>query len=89
MMPPLALSFRLWPTYAGAVAAALLVAQGPASAQIMMREADIAGLRLGQKVLVDDGTCPSGQIKQITGTKLVEAGVQRTAQCVDRKTAKR
>ena len=54
-----------------------------------MREADIFNLRLGQKVFVDDGICPAGQIKLVTGAKLGPAGVQRTKQCVDRKGIKR
>jgi hypothetical protein len=61
----------------------------PARAQIMMRESDIVGLRLGQKVLVDDGSCPAGQIKQVSGTKLAGTSVLATKQCVDRKSAKR
>ncbi|MBN8981857.1 MAG: hypothetical protein J0I29_11375 [Rhizobiales bacterium] len=61
----------------------------PARADVVMREADIVNLRLGQKVYVDDGICPSGQIKLVTGAKLGPAGVQRTKQCVDRKGIKR
>jgi len=53
------------------------------------READIVNLRLGQKVYVDDGICPSGQVMLVTGAKLGAAGVQRTKQCVDRKGIKR
>ena len=35
-----------------------------AAAQVFSREQDIADLRLGQRVLVDDGSCPAGQIKE-------------------------
>src|SRR5581483_7888097 len=33
-----------------------------AQQSIVSREQDIADLRLGQKVMVDDGSCPAGQI---------------------------
>src|SRR5580704_7689130 len=29
------------------------------------REQDVVGLRLGQRVMVDDGSCPQGQIKEV------------------------
>jgi hypothetical protein len=61
----------------------------PARADMVSREADVTNLRLGQHVLVDDGTCPTGQIKDITGVKLSPSGVLRTRKCVDRKTARR
>ena len=38
-----------------------------ALAQQVGREQDIVDLKLGQRMLVDDGTCPAGQIKQISG----------------------
>ncbi len=55
-----------------------------ASAQTVGREQDIGDLRLGQRVFVDDGTCPAGQIKQVRGAKMTESGVTRTATCVPR-----
>ncbi|WP_407146558.1 DUF6719 family protein [Bradyrhizobium sp. ORS 86] len=67
------------------VAVIVLVAMAvPASAQTVSREQDIADLRVGQRVLVDDGSCPSGQIKQVTGAQLKETGVVRTRTCVPR-----
>lgn len=48
------------------------------------RERDIVDLRLGQRVQVDDGACPAGQIKEILGAKLGPNGVIRTAKCVPR-----
>jgi nucleoside phosphorylase len=48
------------------------------------REQDVGDLRLGQRVLVDDGTCPAGQIKEVRGTKMTQTGVARTAACVPR-----
>ncbi|WP_083742028.1 DUF6719 family protein [Bradyrhizobium mercantei] len=49
-----------------------------------MREGDIVDLRVGQRVFVDDGSCPAGQIKQVVGSKLSENGVVRTRSCVPR-----
>lgn len=48
------------------------------------REQDIVGLRLGQRILVDDGTCPAGQIKEISGAKMTPSGVQASRRCVSR-----
>lgn len=64
---------------------ALLTLAAPALAdQIYSREQDIPELRLGQRVLVDDGSCPTGQIKQVSGTNLTPLGVTRARQCVQR-----
>jgi formylmethanofuran:tetrahydromethanopterin formyltransferase len=58
----------------------------PASAQMQIfpREQDVPDVRLGQKVQVDDGSCPTGQIKEIVGTTLTAAGVTRVSKCVPR-----
>ena len=56
----------------------------PALAQQVGREQDIADLRLGQRVMVDDGSCPPGQIKEVTGVKLTTSGVARARKCVPR-----
>jgi len=48
------------------------------------RAEDIADLKLGQRVLVDDGTCPAGQVKEVRGAKMTEKGVARTSTCVPR-----
>jgi hypothetical protein len=53
-------------------------------AQQVAREQDIANLRLGQRVRVDDGTCPPGEIKEVTGTKLTVTGVVHARKCVPR-----
>ena len=55
-----------------------------ARAATVGREQDIADLRLGQRVLVDDGTCPAGQVKEVRGAKMTETGVARTSTCVPR-----
>jgi hypothetical protein len=48
------------------------------------REQDIVGLRLGQRVMVDDGTCPQGQIKEVFGAKMTGSGVAMSRKCVPR-----
>jgi hypothetical protein len=48
------------------------------------REQDIVGLRLGQRVMVDDGTCPAGQIKEVFGAKMTDSGVAASRKCVPR-----
>ena len=66
--------------------ATLLVigAAAPAQAQTYNREQDIPDLRLGQRVMVDDGSCPAGQIKEVSGAKMTPNGVARTVKCVPR-----
>ena len=56
----------------------------PAMAQQVAREQDIADLRLGQRIMVDDGSCPAGQIKEVTGVKLTTSGIARARKCVPR-----
>jgi hypothetical protein len=56
----------------------------PTLAQQVSREQDIGDLRLGQRIKVDDGTCPAGQIKEISGTKMTSTGVIRAQKCIPR-----
>jgi hypothetical protein len=64
---------------------ALIALAAPAVAdQIFPREQDIPDLRLGQRIMVDDGSCPAGQIKQVIGTNLTAAGITRARKCVPR-----
>ena len=67
----------------------LTLATPAAADQIFPREQDIPEVRLGQRIMVDDGSCPTGQIKQVTGARLTEAGVTRTRSCVPRLGAKK
>ena len=39
-----------------------------ATAQVQLKEPDTAQLSCGQKVLVDNRTCPAGQILEIVGS---------------------
>jgi hypothetical protein len=41
-------------------------------------------LRLGQRVLVDDGSCPAGQIKEVSGSQMTTNGVVRARKCIPR-----
>jgi len=61
----------------------------PALAQQVSRERDIVDLRLGQRVLVDDGSCPAGQIKEVLGSQMTATGVLRTRKCIPRLGTKR
>jgi hypothetical protein len=67
-----------------AAALVLLLLATPALAQTVSREQDIVDLRLGQRVLVDDGSCPTGQIKEVQGSQMTTSGVVRTRKCIQR-----
>ncbi len=77
---PLPASFR----HAIVLALALGASAWPAHAQYVGREQDIVGLRLGQRVLVDDGTCPAGQVKEVSGAKMTSTGVVPARKCIPR-----
>jgi hypothetical protein len=62
----------------------LLGFAAPAAAEQVAREQDIVDLRLGQRMMVDDGSCPAGQIKEVTGVKLTTTGIARARKCVPR-----
>jgi len=83
-MRPVVLSLQdVAPQYLGSLGLLLLLA-APVHAQYVGREQDVTDLRLGQRVLVDDGTCPTGQVKEISGSKMAESGIVRTSRCVPR-----
>ena len=65
-------------------ALALCALAPPAMAEQVSREQDIVNLRLGQRVQVDDGSCPAGQIKEVSGAKMTATGVAATRKCVPR-----
>lgn len=68
---------------------ALFVLASPAMADQVSREQDIVDLRLGQRVLVDDGSCPAGQIKEVSGSQMTTTGIIRTQKCIPRLGAKK
>ena len=65
----------------------------PAGAQTLKKEPDGKQLSCGQKVLVDNQTCPEGQILEVTGSCLSIAPTNETVRtargvqyhCVKRK----
>jgi hypothetical protein len=62
---------------------------GPAGAQVVLKhEPPMGQLREGETVLVDDGSCPKGQIKEVIGGNHVKAGgfkhIVRTHKCIPR-----
>jgi hypothetical protein len=63
---------------------ALLFLTPATPAQQVSREQDIGELRLGQRIKVDDGTCPAGQVKEISGTRMTAAGIVRAQKCIPR-----
>jgi hypothetical protein len=63
----------------------------PAHAAMLKSEPKEGHLRPGQRVLVDDGSCPSGQIKEVIGgsnrkfqTSERIAGSSRQVRCIPR-----
>jgi hypothetical protein len=66
------------------IGALALVPPAQAQQQHVGREQDIVGLRLGQRVMVDDGTCPAGQVKEVSGAKMTSTGVLPARKCVPR-----
>ena len=80
-------ALRCWLLLLGSFALAGLSA--PALAEQVSREQDIVNLRLGQRILVDDGSCPAGQIKEVSGAKMTADGIQRTKTCIARSGTKK
>jgi len=73
---------RFWSLLPGGLA--LLAQAAPAMADQVSREQDIVGLRLGQRVLVDDGSCPAGQIKEVSGSRMTPDGIVAARNCIPR-----
>jgi hypothetical protein len=67
---------------------ALLPLRSSAMQNQVSREQDIVNLQLGQRVKVDDGTCPAGQIKEISGSKMTPTGIVPSQKCIPRIGAK-
>jgi hypothetical protein len=69
-------------------AVALSAIANPALAEVLKREPPMGQLREGQTVLVDDGSCPAGQIKEVVGGNHVKVGgtkhIVRTHRCIPR-----
>ena len=73
------------PALALCASLALCLLASPAAAQqVVPNERNIVELRLGQRILVDDGTCAAGQIKEVLGSQMTTSGVLRTHKCIPR-----
>ncbi len=70
-------------------AAALVGASLAVSAATLKKEPAMGALRQGQRVLVDDGSCPKGQIKEVIGGNHSSVGgnaqIHRSRRCIPRK----
>ena len=55
-----------------------------AMAEQVSREQDVVDLRLGQRIIVDDGSCPPGEIKEISGARMTVTGILRVRKCIPR-----
>jgi hypothetical protein len=73
---------RFWFAVLGGLALAALTTAAPADQ--VSREQDITDLRLGQHIQVDDGSCPAGQIKEVTGARMTPSGILRVQKCIPR-----
>ena len=61
--------------------AALLLSIGAAQSQVLKSEPTEGNLPTGKRVLVDDGTCPAGQIKEVTGGSKT-GHIARSSRCI-------
>ena len=78
---------RCWLALLGGIALAALAMS--AMAEQVSREQDIGDLRLGQRIQVDDGSCPAGEIKEVSGAKMTPNGILRVRKCIPRLGPKR
>lgn len=66
------------------LAAFSLTGAAASTAPVVLKEMPAKGvLRLGEVIYVDDGTCPAGEVKKITGGNQ-KTGVARQVECVKR-----
>jgi len=68
------------------IAGAGWLASAALAATVVAREPET--LRLGERVLVEDGSCPAGQIREVVGVSSKGSGtarVGRMRQCVPRR----
>ena len=70
------------------LAALLMLVAHAARAEILKAEPKMGALKENQVVLVDDGSCPPGQIKRVVGGNHTKVGgtkqIERTRTCVPR-----
>ena len=66
------------------VVSGVLVAIAAQTGQTVVKEAPKEGdIPYGKDVLVDDGTCPKGEVKEVTGGSSAKA-IPRKTRCVKR-----
>ena len=67
-------------------AAVVLATSSAIATETVKTEPPMGALKEGQVVLVDDGSCPAGQIKKVVGGNHVKVGgtknIVRTRSCV-------
>ncbi|HEV2970829.1 MAG TPA: DUF6719 family protein [Pirellulales bacterium] len=73
----------------GLVAATLVLSvSSPCFAETVKKGPPMGATREGQVLLVDDGSCPAGQIKRVVGGNHTKVGgtkqIVRTSSCVPR-----
>ena len=65
-----------------------IIPAGALAATILKKEPPMGALKEGQVVIVDDGSCPSGQIKRVIGGNHTRVGgtknIVRQQSCVPR-----
>jgi len=76
--------------FGAAILAALTSAVSVQAQQILRSDPSPGGLPAGAVVLVDDGSCPKGKIKELTGGSNIMGGQAargsaRTKRCIPRK----
>jgi hypothetical protein len=66
----------------------LIATTSAIAATIVKTEPPMGALKEGQVVLVDDGSCPAGQIKRVVGGNHTKAGgwknIERERSCIPR-----
>ena len=76
-------------TILGIAVIAVLVSVTGTSAQTVKQDSPMGQLKPRQTILVDDGSCPKGQIRRVVGGDHVKVGghsnVLRERSCVSRK----
>lgn len=60
-----------------ALTGAILLGPPAAAQEILRREPAKGALRYGEKVLVDDGRCPRGQVREVTGGRISDRDARR------------
>jgi hypothetical protein len=63
------------------VTASLLLLAAAAHAQILKSEPGDGALPRSKRVLVDDGSCPAGQIKEVIGGSKIDH-IARSSRCI-------